>query len=45
MSNQEMDTAVGTKFEPAYASLSAGFLEETILFLVELPKYFPHDNC
>ena len=36
-----MGTAMGTKL---YANLSVGFLEETVLFPVKLPKYFPHDN-
>ena len=39
-----MGTTVGTKFAPPYANLSVGFLEETVLFPVELPKYFSHDN-
>ena len=45
MFNQAMGTAMGTKFAPPYANLSVGFLEETLLFPVELPKYFSHDNC
>ena len=45
MFNQVMGTTMGTKFAPPYANLSVGFLEETVLFLVELPKYFSHDNC
>ena len=45
MLNQVMGTAMGTKFAPPYANLSVGFLEETVLFPVKLPKYFPHDNC
>ena len=40
-----MDPAMGTKFAPPLANLSVGFLEKTVLFPVELPKYFPHDNC
>ena len=44
MFNQVIGTAIGTKFAPPYPNLSAGFLEETILFPVELPKYFFHDN-
>ena len=36
---------MGTKFASPYANLSVGFLEETVLFPVELPKYFSHDNC
>ena len=34
--NQVMGTAMGTKFAPPYANLSVGFLEETVLFPVEL---------
>ena len=45
MFNQIMGTAMGTKFAPPYANLSVGFLEESLLFPVELPKYFSHDNC
>ena len=45
MFNQVMGTARGTKFAPSKANFSAGFLEETHLFPVELPKYFSHDNC
>ena len=40
MFNQVM----GTKFAPPYANLSVGFLEKTVLFPVELPKYFFHNN-
>ena len=45
MFNQVMGTAMGTKFAPSYANRSVGFLEETVLFPAELPKYFSHDNC
>ena len=45
MFNQVMGTAMGTKFAPPYSNFSVGFLEETVLFPVELPKYFSHDNC
>ena len=45
MFNQIMSTAMSTKFAPPYASLSVGFLEESLLFPVELTKYFSHDNC
>ena len=45
MFNQIMGTAMGTKFAPPYVNLSVGFLEETVLFPVELPKHFSHDNC
>ena len=44
MFNQVMETAMGTKFAPPYANLSVGFLEETVLFPVELLKYFSHEN-
>ena len=40
MFNQVMCTAMGTKFALPRANLSVGFLEETLLFPVELPKYF-----
>ena len=40
-----MGTTAGTKFAPPYANLSVGFLEETVLFPVEVLKYFSHDNC
>ena len=36
---------MGTKFAPPYVNLSVGFLEETVLFPVQIPKYFSHDNC
>ena len=45
MFNQVMSTAMGRKDAPTYVNLSVGFLEETVLFPVELPKYFSHDNC
>ena len=44
MFNQVIGTAMGTKFSPPYANLSVGFLEETVLFPVELLKYFSHEN-
>ena len=44
MFNQVIGTAMGTKFAPPYANLSVGFLEETVLFPVELLKYFSHEN-
>ena len=42
MLNQVIGTAMGTKFAPPYANLSVGFLEERVLFPVELPKYFSY---
>ena len=45
MFNQAMGTTMSMKFAPPYANLSVGFLEETVLFPVELLKYFSHDNC
>ena len=45
MFSQVMGTAMSTNFAPSYANISAGFLEETIFFQVELPKHFSHDNC
>ena len=44
MFNQVMGTTMGTKFAPIHANLSVGFLKVTVLFPVELPKYFSHDN-
>ena len=38
-------TAMGTKFAPSYACLTIGFLEETKLFPIILPKYFNHETC
>ena len=40
-----MGTLMGTKFPKPYVRLSVGFFEETILFPVELRKYFSQDNC
>ena len=37
---QLVSTATGTKFDPPYACLSVGYLEETILFPRLLPLYF-----
>ena len=45
MFNQVMGTVMDTEFAPPYANLFVGFLEATVLFPVELPKYFSHDNC
>ena len=42
---QVKGTAMGTKFAPSYACLTVGFLEETLLFSVALPKYFSHQIC
>ena len=39
MYKQVKGTAMGTKFAPAYACLTVGYLEETKLFPVILPKY------
>ena len=36
---------MGTKFAPSYACLTIGFLEETKLFPIILPKYFNHETC
>ena len=44
MFNQVMGTTMGTEFAPPNVNLSVGFLEEIVLFQVELPKYFSHDN-
>ena len=45
MFNQVTGTALGKKFAPPYGNLSVGFLEEAILFPVELSKYFFYENC
>ena len=42
MLNQVIGTAMSTKFAPPYANLSVGFLEERVLFPVELPKCFSY---
>ena len=39
-----MGTAMGTKVAPSYTDLSTRFLEESILFPVEL-KHFSNDSC
>ena len=39
-----MYTTMGRKVGPPCANLSVGFLERTILFLGELPKYLSHGN-
>ena len=44
MLNQVMGTTMGTKLAPPCANFSVGFLEDTVFFPVELPKYFSHDN-
>ena len=44
MLNQVMGTTMGTKLAPPCANFSVGFLEVTVFFPVELPKYFSHDN-
>ena len=36
---------MNTKFAPPYTNPSVGFLEKTVLFPVELPKYCSHGNC
>ena len=38
-------TVMGTKFAPSYACLTVGFLEETKLFPIILPKYFNLETC
>lgn len=40
-----MCPAMGTMFALPYVNLSVIFLEEEILFPVELPKVFPLKNC
>ena len=36
MFDKVMGTTMGTKLAPTYANLSVGFLEETVLFQVEI---------
>ena len=36
---------MGTKFAPSYACLTIGYLEETKLFPLILPKYFNRNEC
>ena len=38
-------TAIGTKWAPPYACLTIGYLEECILFPIELVKYFNEEEC
>ena len=45
MYKQVKGTAMGTKFAPSYACLTVGFLEETLLFPIVLPKYFSQQIC
>ena len=45
MDNQVTGKTMDAKFAPPYANPFVGFLEETVLFSVELPKYFSHGNC
>ena len=45
MFHQVVGTAMGTKFAPPDANLSIGYIEETIIFPIELPKYFHPDDC
>ena len=40
MWRQRMGAAMGKSFVPPYACLTVGYLEETILFPVLLPRYF-----
>ena len=42
---QTAGTAMGTKFAPSYACLTIGYLEETKLFPLILPKYFNRNEC
>lgn len=42
---QTAGTAMGTKFAPPYACLTVGYLEETKLFPIILPKYFDRNDC
>ena len=39
------ETAMGTKCAPPYACLTVGYLEDTKLFINELPKYFSESEC
>ena len=45
MYHQEEGTAMGTIVAPVYACLTIGYLEEVILFPIELPKIFPSEIC
>ena len=43
--NQDIGTAMGTVMAPPYACLSIGYLEETRLKPVILPRYFSREDC
>ena len=45
MLKKAMSTTMGKNFAPLYANLFAGFLKKTVLFSLELAKYFCHGNC
>ena len=40
-----LGAAITTKCVPPYACLTVGYLEETKLFINELPKYFNESEC
>ena len=42
---QLLETAMGTKCAPPFACLTVGYIEETKLFINELPKYFSESEC
>ena len=42
---QLLGTAMGTKCAPLFACLTVGNIEETKLFINELPKYFNESEC
>ena len=43
--HQDIGTAMGTVMAPPYACLSIGYLEETRLEPVILPRYFSREDC
>ena len=45
MFHQLSGTAMGTKCAPPFACLVIGYMEENLLFPIELPKYFSDEEC
>ena len=45
MHNQMNGAAMGTISAPPYACRTIGYLEDTRLHLIELPKYFKTNQC
>ena len=45
MYKQVIGVATGIKCAPSFACLTIGYLEETILFITELQKYYSTEDC